>query len=111
MPNVALPHPECVTERGGAGVAQEQTTPECDLGPVPGHAEASPCEHSTRYVHSGWSARMGKPRHDRGLGPDRILGWFALEQRRPRRVRLRILDAGERHLALSWLLGWTRAAT
>ena len=44
---------------------------------------------------------MGKSRDDRGLGPDRLLGWFALEQRRSRRVRLRILDAGERHLALN----------
>src|SRR5258705_572265 len=52
MPNVALPHPECVTERGGTGVAQEQATPECDLDPVPGHPEASPRKHSARYVRS-----------------------------------------------------------
>src|SRR6266550_5580597 len=43
---------------------------------------------------------MGKPRDDRRLGPDRILGWLALEQRRSLRVRLRILDARERYLAL-----------
>src|SRR6266480_5953772 len=50
MPSVALPHPECVTERDGTGVAQEQATPEGDLGPVPGHPEASPCKHAARDV-------------------------------------------------------------
>jgi len=39
MPNVALPASRCVAN-ARAGLAQEQTTPECDLGPVPGHAEA-----------------------------------------------------------------------
>lgn len=52
MPNVVLPHPECVTERDGTGVAQEQATPEGDRGPVPGHPETSPCKHSARDVRS-----------------------------------------------------------
>ncbi len=52
MPNVALAHPECVTERDGTGVAQEQAAPEGDRGPVPGHPQASPRKHSARYVRS-----------------------------------------------------------
>src|SRR5437867_122072 len=51
------------------------------------------------------SACMGKPRDDWRLGADRILGRAALEQRRSVRIWLRVLDAGERHLELSWCTG------